>query len=82
MCSKELGADMVYAWPGAEMAVMGAEAAVDVLFRKSSEEEKKLRLAEYEEHFLSPDIAVHMGYVDEIIEPYKTTVQAFPYHFA
>lgn len=72
MCSKELGADMVYAWPGAEMAVMGAEAAVDVLFRKSSEEEKKSRLAEYQERFLNPDVAVHMGYVDEIIEPYKT----------
>lgn len=72
MCSKELGADMVYAWPGAEMAVMGAEAAVDVLFRKSGEEEKKARLAEYEERFLNPDVAVHMGYVDEIIEPHKT----------
>lgn len=72
MCSKELGADMVYAWPGAEMAVMGAEAAVDVLFRKSGAEEKRLRLAEYEERFLNPDVAVHMGYVDEIIEPLKT----------
>ena len=72
MCSKELGADMVYAWPGAEMAVMGAEAAIDVLFHKSSEEEKSLRLSEYEEQFLNPDVALHMGYVDEIIEPYKT----------
>lgn len=72
MCSKELGADMVYAWPGAEMAVMGAESAVDVLFRRSSAEEKRSRLAEYEERFLNPDVAVHMGYVDEIIEPYKT----------
>ncbi len=72
MCSKELGADMVYAWPGAEMAVMGAEAAVDVLFRKSGAEEKRLRLAEDEERFLNPDVAVHMGYVDGIIEPVKT----------
>ena len=72
MCSKELGADMVYAWPDAEMAVMGAESAVDVLFRKSAEEEKRLRLEEYEKQFLNPDIAVHMGYVDEIIEPHQT----------
>lgn len=42
------------------------------MLRKSSEEEKKSRLAEYEECFLNPDVAVHMGYVDEIIEPYKT----------
>ncbi len=72
MCSKELGADVVYAWPDAEMAVMGAESAVDVLFRKSSDEEKRTRLEEYETQFLNPDIAVHMGYVDEIIEPQQT----------
>jgi len=72
MCSKELGADMVYAWPNAEMAVMGAESAVDVLFRKSDAEEKRSRLEEYQTQFLNPDIAVHMGYVDEIVEPYQT----------
>lgn len=69
MCSKELGADMVYAWPNAEMAVMGAESAIDVLFRKADAEEKKARLAEYEKEFLNPNIAAHMGYIDEIIEP-------------
>ena len=72
MCSKELGADMVYAWPEAEMAVMGAESAIDVLFRKASDEEKRAHLEEYEKEFLTPDIAVHMGYVDEIIEPHQT----------
>lgn len=75
MCSKELGADLVYAWPDAEMAVMGAESAIDVLFRKSGEEEKKARLAEYEKEFLNPNIAAHMGYVDEIIEPGTTRVR-------
>lgn len=75
MCSKELGADLVYAWPDAEMAVMGAESAIDVLFRKSGEEEKKARLAEYEKEFLNPNIAAHMGYVDEIIEPSATRIR-------
>ena len=72
MCSKELGADIVYAWPEAEMAVMGAESAVDVLFRKEDTDVKMERLREYETQFLNPDVAVHMGYVDEIIEPYQT----------
>ena len=72
MCSKELGADMVYAWPDAEIAVMGAESAVDVLFRKAAEEEKAARLEEYKTQFLNPNIAVHMGYVDEIIDPLQT----------
>lgn len=72
MCSKELGADAVYAWPNAEMAVMGAESAIDVLFRKSNEAEKNIKLDEYKKQFLNPDIAVHMGYVDEIIEPKQT----------
>ena len=72
MCSKELGADMVYAWPGAEIAVMGAESAVDVLFRKAEPEEKAARLEEYQTQFLNPNIAVHMGYVDEIIDPCQT----------
>ena len=75
MCSKELGADVVYAWPGAEMAVMGAESAIDVLFRKSSDDVKRERLEEYKKEFLNPDVAVHMGYVDEIIEPYQTRVK-------
>lgn len=72
MCSKELGADLVYAWPDAEMAVMGAESAIDVLFRKAGTDEKKARLAEYEKEFLNPNIAAHMGYIDEIIEPETT----------
>lgn len=75
MCSKELGADFVYAWPDAEMAVMGAESAIEVLFRKADAQEKKIRLEEYERDFLNTDVAVHMGYVDEIIEPYQTRLR-------
>lgn len=72
MCSKELGADMVYAWPNAEMAVMSAQAAVDVLFKSADEEEREKHLDEYSKQFLNPYEAAHMGYVDEIIEPSKT----------
>lgn len=75
MCSKELGADMVYAWPNAEMAVMSAQAAVDVLYKNLGEEEKVAYLEEYQKQFLNPYEAAHMGYVDEVIEPKKTREQ-------
>ena len=47
MCSKELGADVVYAWPKAEIAVMSAEAAVDVLFKNADGEQRQQYLKEY-----------------------------------
>lgn len=72
MCSKELGADMVYAWPGAEMAVMSAHAAVDVLYKNAKAHEKEQYFAEYQKQFLNPYEAAHMGYVDEVIEPVRT----------
>lgn len=72
MGSKELGADMVFAWPEAEMAVMGANAAVEVLYKNASAEEKQAGLLEYEKRFLNPYEAAHMGYVDEVIAPSDT----------
>lgn len=72
MCSKELGADVVFAWPNSEMAVMSAEGAAAVIFRKDSPEEQAIKKAEYEKQFLSPKEAAHMGYVDDIIEPQDT----------
>lgn len=73
MGSKEMGADYVYAWPGSEMAVMGAEAATDVLMHREQENEKKEAfLKEYKEKFLNSNKALHMGYVDEVIEPERT----------
>lgn len=72
MCSKEMGADMVYAWPNVEMAVMSAQAAIDVLYKNSDNKEKEKYFNEYREQFLNPYEAAHMGYVDEIIEPIKT----------
>ncbi|MDE6891308.1 MAG: acyl-CoA carboxylase subunit beta [Lachnospiraceae bacterium] len=72
MCSKELGADVVYAWPRAEIAVMSAEAAVDVLFKNAGESRREQYLKEYGQQFLNPFEAAHMGYVDEVIDPHLT----------
>ena len=72
MCSKELGADVVYAWPKAEIAVMSAEAAVDVLFKNADGEQRQHYLKEYCRQFLNPFEAAHMGYVDEVIDPHLT----------
>ncbi|MBR5577817.1 MAG: acyl-CoA carboxylase subunit beta [Lachnospiraceae bacterium] len=72
MCSKELGADMVYAWPKAEIAVMSAPAAVDVLYTGYSPEEKETYKEEYKDNFMTPFEAAHNGYVDEVIYPSAT----------
>jgi acetyl-CoA carboxylase carboxyltransferase component len=78
MCSKHLGADFVYAWPGAEIAVMGAEGAVEVLYNKeikkmnNREDFIKEKTQEYEKEYLTPKIAVEAGYIDEIIQPHNT----------
>jgi len=78
MCSKDLGADFVFAWPTAEIAVMGAEGATPIIFRKEIEaapdpeakEQEKIR--EYRELLYNPYIAASRGYVDEIIHPRET----------
>jgi len=72
MCSKELGADIVFAWPESEMAVMGSKAAIEVLYKKATGDEKERLIREYEQQFLNPYEAAHMGYVDEVIEPNST----------
>ena len=78
MCSKDLGADRVYAWPTAEIAVMGAEGAANVVFRKQIEaaEDKEARRAElveeYRETFSTPYMAAARGLVDDIIDPADT----------
>ncbi|MDD3796079.1 MAG: acyl-CoA carboxylase subunit beta [Lachnospiraceae bacterium] len=78
MNSKTMGADLVYAWPIAEIAVMGAEGAVGILYKKQlagssqpKQEMERLR-AEYEASFLNPDIAEKKGFVDEVILPGET----------
>ena len=78
MCSKHLGADSVYAWPTAEIAVMGPEGAANIIFRKdidASENPKETRaekIKEYSDQFATPYQAAARGYVDDVIEPHKT----------
>ena len=78
MNSKHIGADMNYAWPSAEIAVMGAKGAAEIIFRKEIKEatdaEAKLKEkeAEYAELFANPYNAAARGYVDEVVAPSKT----------
>jgi methylmalonyl-CoA carboxyltransferase large subunit len=78
MCSKDLGADRVLAWPTAEVAVMGAEGAVEIVFRKEMESasDKAARRAElieqYRNTFSTPYVAAGRRLVDNIIEPADT----------
>ncbi len=67
MNSKHIRADMNFAYPMAEIAVMGAEGAVNILYRTTDDREGKV--AEYKEKFANPFIAAERGYIDEIIEP-------------
>ena len=78
MCGKDLGADRVYAWPTAEVAVMGAEGAAEIVFRKEIEEAKdkaakrKELIEKYRNTFSNPYVAAGRRLVDAIIEPSKT----------
>nr|WP_228489326.1 acyl-CoA carboxylase subunit beta [Raineyella fluvialis] len=78
MCSKDLGADRVFAWPTAEIAVMGAEGAANIVFKKEIAEaadpvERKAELVEeYRETFATPYMAASRGLVDDIIDPADT----------
>lgn len=78
MNSKGIGADRIFAWPIAELAVMGAEGAVDILFKHSiaeasdPEKIKKEKINEYKEVFMNPYMAAAKGYVDEVILPEDT----------
>ena len=78
MNSKEMGADLVYAWPIAEIAVMGADGAVNIAFKKkikAASDPEAMReqcKKEYEERFLNPYVAAARGYVNEVIKPEET----------
>lgn len=81
MCSKELGADLVLAWPTASIAVMGAEGAANIIFRKeiAAAEDQEAKRAEmidvYSSRFATPYIAASRGYVDMVIAPAETRAQ-------
>ena len=81
MGSKHLGADMNLAWPTAQIAVMGAQGAVNILYRselaeaKDPDEKRAELITEYEDHLANPYIAAERGYVDAVISPHETRVE-------
>jgi propionyl-CoA carboxylase beta chain len=74
MASKHLRGDLNYAWPTAEIAVMGAKGAVEIIFRKDIGDPEKIaeRTKEYESRFANPFVAASMGFIDEVISPRST----------
>jgi len=78
MCSKHLGADVVYGWPTSEIAVMGPSGAANIIFRKeinsakNPEEKRQKKIDEYTEKVANPYTAASRGYIDDVIEPSQT----------
>ena len=78
MCSKHIGADIVYAWPTAEIAVMGPEGAIGIIYRKqlreaeNIEETKEKLVEEYRIKYANPYVAASLGYIDRVIAPQET----------
>jgi propionyl-CoA carboxylase beta chain len=74
MASKHLRGDMNYAWPGAEIAVMGAKGAVEIIFRSDMGDPAKIaaREKEYREKFANPFVAANRGFIDDVIMPHGT----------
>ncbi len=72
MASKHIGADVNYAWPSAQIAVMGAKGAVEIIFRGMDADCIAAKTKEYEDRFMSPFVAAERGYVDEVIMPHST----------
>ncbi len=78
MCSRHLGADQVFAWPSAEIAVMGPDGAANIIFKREIEESsdpastRKDKIAEYKRNFANPYKAALRGYVDDVIDPAVT----------
>ncbi len=74
MASKHVGADVNYAWPSAQIAVMGAKGAVEIIFRQDMNDPEKIsaQTKNYEDRFLSPFVAAERGFIDEVITPHST----------
>ncbi|ACK52669.1 Propionyl-CoA carboxylase [Methylocella silvestris BL2] len=77
MASKHIGADVNYAWPSAQIAVMGAKGAVEIIFRQDMDDKDKIAALtkSYEDRFLSPFVAAERGYIDEVIKPRETRLR-------
>ena len=79
--SKSIGADLVFAWPNAEIAVMGPEGAANIIFAKeinqseNPEETRLKKIAEYREKFANPYVAASRGMVDDVIDPRETRIK-------
>ncbi|MCB1417155.1 MAG: hypothetical protein KDJ64_12170, partial [Nitratireductor sp.] len=74
MASKHLRGDVNYAWPSAEIAVMGAKGAVEILYRSELGDKDKIaaRTAEYEKRFANPFVAAEKGFIDDVIMPHAS----------
>lgn len=78
MCSKDMGADQVFAWPSAEIAVMGPDGAANIIFKREIEAAddpvaiRNEKIQEYKDKFANPYVAAQRGYVDDVIEPSVT----------
>jgi propionyl-CoA carboxylase beta chain len=79
--SKSIGADIVYAWPSAEVAVMGPEGAANIIFQReidqsnTPEEMRKAKISEYKDQFANPYVAAAYGMVDDVIDPRETRLK-------
>jgi methylmalonyl-CoA decarboxylase subunit alpha len=80
MCSKSLGADISYAWPNAEIAVMGPDGAANIIFRKdiaNSDDpptKRQEKIAEYRDKFANRYVAASRGLIDDVIDPRQTRI--------
>ena len=78
MASQHLGADFVFAWPTAEIAVMGAEGAANIIFAReiknseNQEETRQKKIKEYKDKFSNPYVAAQRGYIEDVIDPIDT----------
>ncbi|AEX86241.1 methylmalonyl-CoA carboxyltransferase [Marinitoga sp. 1135] len=78
MASQHIGSDFVYAWPTAEIAVMGSEGAANIIFRKdiqnaeNPEQVRKEKIEEYKKEFANPYVAASRGYIEDVIDPKDT----------
>lgn len=81
MCSRHLGADQVFAWPTAEIAVMGPDGAANIIFKKEIQEAddpiatRSEKIEEYRDKFANPYKAAARGYIDDVIVPASTRVK-------
>ncbi|MEM8972153.1 MAG: acyl-CoA carboxylase subunit beta [Pseudomonadota bacterium] len=77
MSSKHIRGDVNYAWPSAEIAVMGSKGAAEIIYRSELDDQEKIaeRIAEYEDRFANPFVAAERGYIDEVILPRNTRVR-------